>query len=239
MIRERAVANLRERLSANPYPGRGIVIGRDFAGGWLQIYWIMGRSAHSRNRIFVGEGDLLRTQAANPAKVEDPSLIIYNAMRVCGRRYIVSNGVQTDDVYEAFTAGQSLAEGLAGWLHEPDAPNYTPRISGYVDLDADEAWLSILKVCPFDTERSERHFFSFDCIEPGYGYAITTYAGDGDPLPSFAGTPYLLPLDDDPAACAASFWEVLDADNRIALAVRRIAADGAIETQITNRYEAI
>ena len=234
MISERAAANLRERLSENPYPGRGIVIGRDPAGGWIQVYWIMGRSANSRNRIFVGDGDLLRTQAADPAKVDDPSLIIYNAMRVCGRRYIVTNGVQTDDVYDAFAAGRGFVESLDKWFHEPD-PNYTPRISGYLDLDTEEVWLSILKVSPFDTEQSERHFFRFDCIEPGYGYAITTYAGDGDPLPSFAGTPYLLPLAGDPA----DFWQVLNEDNRIALAVRRIAADGTVETQITNRYEAV
>ena len=235
MITEQAAANLRERLQQNPYPGRGIVIGRDAAGGWVQVYWIMGRSEHSRNRIFVGEGDLLRTQAADPAKVDDPSLIIYNAMRVCGRRYIVTNGVQTDDVYEAFAAGRGFAESLDRWLHEPDAPNYTPRISGYLDLDTEQVWLSILKASPFDTEQSERHFFRFDSIEPGYGYAITTYAGDGNPLPSFSGTPYLLPLDGD----SADFWQALDGDNRISLAVRRIAADGTVETQITNRYKTV
>jgi hypothetical protein len=168
--------------------------------------------------------------------MSDPSLVIYNAMRICGRRYIVSNGVQTDDIYQGLAAGHSLSESLASWLHEPDPPNYTPRISGYVDLEADEAWLSILKVSPFDPERSERHFFCFACIEPGYGYAITTYDGDGDPLPSFSGTPYILPLDGD---LATRFWEALDADNRISLAVRRIAAGGQVETQITNRYEAV
>ncbi len=235
MMTEQATANLRERLQQNPYPGRGIVIGRDPAGGWVQVYWIMGRSENSRNRIFVGEGDLLRTQAADPAKVDDPSLIIYNAMRVCGRRYIVTNGVQTDDVYEAFATGRGFAESLDRWLHEPDAPNYTPRISGYLDLDTEQVWLSILKVSPFDAEQSERHFFRFDSIGPGYGYAITTYAGDGNPLPSFSGTPYLLPLDGDPA----NFWQALDGDNRISLAVRRIAADGTVETQITNRYKTV
>ena len=120
-------------------------------------------------------------------------------------------------------------------MHEPDAPNYTPRISGYLDLDTDQVWLSILKASPFDAEQSERHFFRFDSIEPGYGYAITTYAGDGNPLPSFSGTPYLLPLDGDPA----DFWQALGGDNRISLAVRRIAADGTVETQITNRYKTV
>ena len=236
MVRERAMANLREQLVGNPYPGRGIALGRNREGDWVQVYWIMGRSANSRNRVFVGEGGLLRTAAADPGLVADPSLIIYNAMRICGRRYIVTNGAQTDAVYEGFAAQRSLAESLAEWRHEPDSPNFTPRISGYIDLDADEAWLSIIKISPFGPEQSERHFFRFDCIEPGYGYTITTYDTDGDPLPSFSGLPYLLPLDGDPGT---GFWEALDEENRIALAVRRIAADGAFETQIINRYEAV
>ena len=236
MVREMAVVNLRERLAGNSYPGRGIVLGRNQEGDWVQVYWIMGRSANSRNRVFVDEEDLLRTTAADPGQVDDPSLIIYNAMRICGRRYIVTNGAQTDAVYEGFVAQRSLAESLGGWRHEPDAPNFTPRISGYIDLDTDEAWLSIIKTSPFGSGQSERHFFRFDCIEPGYGYTITTYDTDGDPLPSFSGLPYLLPLDDDPGP---DLWEALDEENRIALAVRRIAADGAFETQITNRYEAV
>ena len=233
--REQAAANLQQRLAATPYVGRGIVIGRASDGTWVQVYWISGRSANSRNRIFVAEGDVLRTEAADPAKLSDPTLIIYNAMRVCARRSIVSNGVHTDAIHEGFAAGRSFAESLAGWLHEPDSPNYTPRIAGYVDLEADEAWLAILKASPFDPERSERHFFHFDCVEPGYGYAITTYDSDGDPLPAFSGVPYLLPLADAPTR----FWEALDPEHRIALAVRRIAADGAVETEIINRYEAV
>ncbi len=234
-VREQAAVNLQQRLAENPYVGRGIVIGRAAAGTWMQVYWISGRSANSRNRIFVAEGDVLRTEAADPAKLSDPTLIIYNAMRVCSRRSIVSNGAHTDVIYEGFTAGRGFIESLAGWQHEPDSPNYTPRIAGYVDLEADEAWLAILKASPFDPEHSERHFFRFDCIEPGYGYAITTYDSDGDPLPAFSGVPYLLPL-----ACApARLWEVLDPEHRIALAVRRIAADGAVETEIINRYEAV
>ena len=233
-VREQAVANLRQRLAENPYVGRGIVIGRAAAGAWMQVYWIAGRSANSRNRIFVAEGDVLRTEAADPAKLSDPTLIIYNAMRVCARRSIVSNGVHTDAIHEGFVAGRSLAESLAGWLHEPDPPNYTPRIAGYVDLEADEAWLAILKASPFAPERSERHFFRFDCVKPGYGYAITTYDSDGDPLPSFSGVPYLLPLADAPTR----LWEALNPEHRIALATRQIAADGATDTEIINRYEA-
>ena len=234
-VGEQAAANLQQRLAENPYVGRGIVIGRAAEGTWMQVYWISGRSANSRNRIFVAEGDVLRTEAADPAKLSDPTLIIYNAMRVCAWRSIVSNGVHTDAIYEGFAADRSFAESLAGWLHEPDPPNYTPRIAGYVDLEADEAWLAILKASPFDPEHSERHFFRFDCVEPGYGYAITTYDSDGEPLPAFSGVPYLLPLADAPAR----FWEALNPEHRISLAVRRIAADGAIETEIINRYEAV
>ncbi len=233
-VSEQATANLQQRLAENPYVGRGIVIGRAVEGTWMQVYWIAGRSANSRNRIFVVEGDVLRTEAADPAKLSDPTLIIYNAMRVCARRSIVANGVHTDAIYEGFAAGRSFAESLAGWLHEPDSPNYTPRIAGYVDLEADEAWLAILKASPFDPERSERHFFRFDCVEPGYGYAITTYDSDGDPLPSFAGVPYLLPLAEVPNR----LWEALSPEHRISLAVRRIAADGSVATEIINRYEA-
>lgn len=234
-VREQAAANLRQRLAATSYVGRGIVIGRAAVGTWMQVYWIAGRSPNSRNRIFVAEGDVLRTEAADPAKLSDPTLIIYNAMRVCARRSIVANGTHTDAIHEGFAVGRSFAESLASWLHEPDAPNYTPRIAGYVDLEADEAWLAILKASPFDPAHSERHFFRFDCVEPGYGYAITTYDSDGDPLPAFAGVPYLLPLADAPAR----LWEALNPEHRIALAVRRIAPDGAVETEIINRYEAV
>lgn len=234
-VGEQAAANLRQRLAENPYVGRGIVIGRAAEGTWTQVYWIAGRSANSRNRIFVAEDDILRTEAADPAQLSDPTLIIYNAMRVCARRSIVSNGEHTDAIHEGFAAGRSFAESLADWLHEPDSPNYTPRIAGYVDLEADEAWLAILKASPFDPEHSERHFFRFDCVEPGYGYAITTYDSDGDPLPAFSGVPYLLPLANVPAR----LWEALNPEHRISLAVRRIAADGAIETEIINRYEAV
>ena len=233
MVKEIAAANLQERLAENPYPGRGIVLGRSPEGDWVQVYWIMGRSANSRNRIFVGENDLLRTEAADTAKLEDPENIIYNAMRICGRRYIATNGIHTDAVYEGFAVGRNLADSLAEWHHESDAPNHTPRISSYIDLDVNEAWLSILKASPFGPEHSERYFFHFDYIEPSYGYAITTYVGDGDPLPSFLGNPYLLSLDDP-----ESLWEALDAENRISLAVRRIAGDGTFDTQIINRYEA-
>ncbi len=234
------VENVRERIANNPYPGRGIVLGRGEDGAWIQVYWIMGRSDNSRNRIFVCEGDVVRTEAADPTKVEDPSLIIYNAMRTSGRRFVVSNGVQTDAIWAGLEAGGSFADSLNDWFHEPDAPNYTPRISGCTDLDTGVAWLSILKKSPFSEDASERHFFRFDAIPSGMGYAITTYSGDGNPLPSFTGSPYVLALPGSAEETAAHFWSHLDSDNKISLAVRRIDADsGATQVVLENRYRAV
>ncbi len=242
MLQAVAAKNLAERVAQNPYPGRGIVAGRAIDGSWIQVYWIMGRSDNSRNRLFVCEGGVLRTQAADPTKVEDPSLIIYRAMRTSGQRYIVSNGVQTDAIWQGLESGAHFAETLRDWHHEPDAPNYTPRISGCIDLSGDSAslWLSILKVSPFANDESERHFFRYASVEAGYGYALTTYRGDGDPLPSFSGSPYVLALPGNADRIAEHFWQNLDVDNKISLAVRHIdAASGREQISITNRYRAV
>jgi len=242
MLREIATRNLVERVAKNPYPGRGIVAGRATDGSWVQVYWIMGRSENSRNRLFVCEGGILSTQAADPAKVEDPSLIIYHAMRTSGQRFIVSNGVQTDAIWQGLEAGSPFADTLRDWHHEPDAPNYTPRISGCIDLSGETAslWLSILKVSPFADSESERHFFHYESVEAGYGYAITTYQGDGDPLPSFSGSPYVLSLSGNVDELVAHFWQNLDADNKISLAVRYIDPhSGREQIAIKNRYQAV
>ncbi|MGY8826043.1 MAG: IMP cyclohydrolase [Candidatus Latescibacterota bacterium] len=242
MLQEVAAKNLTERVAQNPYPGRGIVVGRATDGSWIQVYWIMGRSENSRNRLFVCEDGILRTQAADPAKVEDPSLIIYHAMRTSGQRFIVSNGVQTDAIWRGLEAGSHFTDTLKDWHHEPDAPNYTPRISGYIDLSGDRAllWLSILKVSPFTIDEPERHFFRYESVDGGYGYAITTYMGDGDPLPSFSGSPYILGLPGNADEIAAHFWQNLDADNKISLAVRHIDANsGREQITIKNRYQAV
>ena len=224
MLKDLAAQNLRQRLRENSYPGRGIVIGRNERREWIQVYWIMGRSANSRNRIFVYDSEILRTQAANPDSVEDPSLIIYNAMRTSGRRFIVSNGVQTDAIYHGVERGLSFAETLLNENHEPDGPDFTPRISGCVDLSqaAARTCLSIVRASSFDPKRSEHHFFHYAAVKPGYGYAITTYQGDGKPLPSFEGAPFLLTLQGNAEQIATSLWSVLDADNKISLAVRWI-----------------
>ncbi len=235
-----AVENVRERLEENPYPGRGIVLGRSDDGAWIQVYWIMGRSDNSRNRIFVCEDGVVRTEAAEPSKVEDPSLIIYNAMRTSGGRFVVSNGVQTDAIWAALEAGGIFADSLNDWHHEPDAPNFTPRISGCTDVDEQVLWLSILKKSPFSEKASERHFFRFDEVEAGMGYAITTYRSDGDPLPSFEGAPYLLSLPGNADEIAAHFWSKLNSDNKISLVVRRIEpTTGEVQLVVENRYRPV
>ncbi len=237
MSQSLAANNMRERLAKNSYPGRGIVLGRADDGAWIQVYWIMGRSENSRNRIFVCDEDILRTQAADPTKVEDPSLIIYNAMRTSGRRFVVSNGVQTDAIWQGLEAGASFADSLTAWHHEPDAPNFTPRISGCTDLDAGVCWLSIVKKSPFRDDASERHFFRYDDVPTGSGYAITTYSGDGNPLPSFDGAPYVLALSGGATEIAQYFWSQLDGDNKISLAVRHIDPhSGAVRIIVENRY---
>ena len=235
-----AVKNARERIEGNRYPGRGIVLGRGGDNAWTQVYWIMGRSDNSRNRIFVCEDNVVRTEAADPSKVEDPSLIIYNAMRTSGRRFVVSNGVQTDAIWSALEAGSSFTDSLSGWHHEPDAPNFTPRISGCTDVDAQLLWLSILKKSPFSENASERHFFRFDEVEVGMGYAITTYQNDGDPLPSFQGTPYLLSLPGNADEIATHLWSKLNSDNKISLVVRSIEpTSGEVRLVVKNRYNLV
>ena len=239
MLQQLAGQNLKKHLRENSYPGRGIVIGRNESLEWIQIYWIMGRSANSRNRIFVYERGLLRTQAADPDKVVDPSLIIYNAMLASGQRFIVSNGVQTDTICHKMELGQSFPETLLNENHEPDGPNFTPRISGCVDLSQTEAqaWLSIIKLSPFDRKSSEHHFFHYASVKPGYGYAITTYQGDGEPLPSFVGTPFLLALQGSADRIASTLWSALDAENKVSLAVRRIDPCSAhSDVVVINRY---
>lgn len=235
-----AEANLHERLAANPYPGRGLVIGRNEQGYWLQVYWIMGRSPNSRNRLFVYEDGILRTEAADPSKVADPSLIIYNAMRQVAGRFIATNGAQTDGIYEDLRQGKSFTAALSAWQHEPDAPNYTPRISCLLDQPTGEAWLSVVKASPFSPDQSEHHLFRYTHVAPGFGYAVTTYRGDGNPLPSFEGAPYLLPLRGDAAQVASRYWGTLNRDNRISLAVRQVdPPTGEVAVEVVNQYAAV
>ena len=195
--------DLRELLESNPYPGRGIVVGKGCV-----YYWIMGRSANSRNRVFVETDDGIRTEAHDPSKMEDPSLIIYHPVRTMGDALVVTNGDQTDTIVER----GSFREGCMAREDEPDAPNYTPRISSVVYPDGSFE-LSILKHDPDSaSDRCLRQFFSYEGADEGVGYFISTYQGDGDPLPSFAGEPVCvsLPTPDE-------VWAALNADNKVSL----------------------
>lgn len=234
--------NLERRIRSNPYPGRGIVVGLSGDGARLvQAYWIMGRSPNSRNRVFRSEGGELWTEAADPSKVQDPSLIIYHAMRELDGVFIVSNGDQTDTIYHCMKRGGAMEHALATRMHEPDAPNYTPRISAVLDLRSGvaQARLSVVKASPFGPGASLRHFFDIDEFAPGFGHCITTYLGDGDPLPPFDGEPFLLPLDADGDAIADALWAALDEENKVSLAVKTVEVQGPPVSSLTvrNKYQ--
>lgn len=194
--------DLVELLRSNPYPGRGIVVGRGAI-----YYWIMGRSANSRNRIFTKTEDGIKTEAFDPSKVEDPSLIIYHPVRTMGDALVVTNGDQTDTIVEK----GSFREGCMTREYEPDAPNYTPRISSIVYADGSFE-ISILKHQGGTGDRCLREFFAYEGADEGVGYFISTYQGDGNPLPSFAGEPIevTLPTPDE-------VWDALNSDNKVSL----------------------
>lgn len=226
-LKEQAVENLL-KLERNSYPGRGIIVGLDETGKYLvQVYWIMGRSENSRNRIFVVEQNgvfgadvVLKTAPFDPAKVKDSSLIFYTAMAGTYTRYAVSNGAQTLDALSE----KGWSNLKKKWKYEPDAPNYTPRISGILEpklFEPHVAELSILKKSP-SSRRCMSYLYKLDISIPGLGYCITTYNGDGNPLPAFTGDPYLLPLLGGIEEIAQKFWETLNEDNKVSLAVRFI-----------------
>ena len=237
---EIARKNLDRHLRTNPYPGRGLVVGRSSVeDAWLMIYWIMGRSAHSRNRRFVVEGSSLRTEPVDPELVIDPSRIIYEAMMELPGIYLVSNGDQTRTLFETLQAGGTFDAALAQREREPDAPNYTPRISATLDLRGRPAaiTLSILKASLADPEYTDRFTYRPAPPPPGLGICLTTYMGDGAPLPSFRGDPLLLPCAGGAEAVLDSYWDALDASNRIAIALKRIPSPGgASDTIVRNRH---
>ena len=237
---ELASSNFSQYVASNPYPGRGLIIGKSASGeAWQQVYWIMGRSEHSRNRQFALEGVTLRTEPVDPSKVEDPSLIIYEAMLEFGAKFLVSNGDQTRTLVEGLEAGKSMRGALASRDREPDAPNYTPRITGMLDLgtSAPEICLSILKANKIDPAYSDRHYFYPQEPAAGFGYGLTTYEGDGNPLPSFAGDPLVMPLEQNADETIEAYWSALDYDNKISLAVKEISLDGSSSRVILrNKY---
>ncbi|HEY1405549.1 MAG TPA: IMP cyclohydrolase [Spirochaetota bacterium] len=237
-ISSTAQSNLKA-LGANPYPGRGIVLGLSADGGSLvQVYWIMGRSENSRNRIFAEENGFVKTKAFDEKKLTDPSLIIYYPARHTGSSHIITNGDQTDTIFDALKTGGSFEGALSTRRFEPDAPNFTPRISGIIDLADKTALyrLSILKSIPGTDEGCVRNYFAFEKGISGFGHCIHTYAGDGNPLPSFTGEPYLVPLGANVKETAELYWNHLNGENRVSLMVKSISkTTGACEIKIINK----
>ena len=225
-------------LRNNSYPGRGIVVGKHADGKHaVVIYFIMGRSENSRNRVFVEDGEGIRTQAFDPAKLTDPSLIIYHPVRVLGKTTIVTNGDQTDTIYDFLKDGKSFADALHTRTFEPDPPNYTPRISGLVSLEDGFCYrLSILKSACGNPDSVQRFFFKYDAPVAGEGHFIHTYRCDGNPIPSFEGEPQLVELRGDIDSLIADTWDSLHKENKVSLFVRYIdLATANYETRIINK----
>ncbi|MCI7225813.1 IMP cyclohydrolase [uncultured Clostridium sp.] len=234
--------SLEQELKGNAYPGRGIVIGKSEDGKYaVTAYFIMGRSENSRNRVFVTEGDGIRTQAYDPSKLTDPSLIIYAPVRVLGKETIVTNGDQTDTVYDGISKGLTFEQSLRSREFEPDAPNYTPRISGMLTVENGrfDYQMSILKSNNGNPAACNRYTFSYENPVAGEGHFIHTYLCDGNPLPSFEGEPKLVAIQDNIEIFTELLWNSLNADNKVSLFVRYINIEtGEYETKIVNKNEA-
>ena len=225
-------------LSSNSYPGRGIMIGKSADGKSAMIaYFIMGRSENSRNRIFERFEGGMRTKAFDESKLKDPSLIIYNPFLESENTDIVTNGDQTDTIYNALEAGKSFEDALMTREFEPDAPNYTPRISGivyYGEKDFDYS-LSILKSADGDPSVCNRYFYRY-APRNGIGHFIHTYECDGDPIPSFYGEPEVVTLPNTAEELAELVWDNLNADNKVSLLVRTVSLiDGKASEIIINK----
>ena len=231
--------SLENELKINAYPGRGIVIGKTPNGKYaVTAYFIMGRSENSRNRVFVEDGEGIRTQAFDPSKLSDPSLIIYAPVRVLGNKTIVTNGDQTDTIYERMDSQQTFEQALRTREFEPDAPNYTPRISGilHVENGTYNYAMSILKSSHGNPDSCQRYTFAYSDPLAGEGHFIHTYMCDGDPLPSFEGEPKLVELVDDMDAFTDMLWQSLNADNKVSLFVRYIDLEtGKYTSKIVNK----
>ena len=217
--------SLAKELKSNSYPGRGIILGRSKDGTKaVAAYFIMGRSENSRNRVFVEEGEGIRTQAYDPSKLTDPSLIIYAPVRVLGNKTIVTNGDQTDTIYEGMDRQMTFEQSLRSREFEPDAPNYTPRISGVMHVENGKYSyaLSILKSNNGNPQACDRFTFAYENCVAGEGRFIHTYKCDGNPLLSFEGEPKLVEIPDDMEAFTELIWENLNEDNKVSLFVRYI-----------------
>ena len=228
-----------EYLALKPYPGRGIALGRSADNRRaVMVYFIMGRSANSRNRIFAETEDGIETRPFDESKVTDPSLIIYHPVREIGGVTIVTNGDQTDTVRDGFDHGETFAAALRTREFEPDGPNWTPRISGIV-APGGSYRLSILKSMDGDPACCSRYFFEYEHPIPGIGHFISTYAGGGDPVPSFQGEPVAIALGNETAGeLAEKIWAALNGDNKVSLFVRTVELDsGKTDSVIINKYQ--
>lgn len=233
--------SLENELKSNAYPGRGIVIGKSPNGKYaVTAYFIMGRSSNSRNRVFVEDGDGIRTQAFDSSKLEDPSLIIYAPVRVLGNKTIVTNGDQTDTIYEGMDKQLTFEQSLRCREFEPDGPNYTPRISGILHLENGgyNYAMSILKSNNGNPDACNRYTFAYENPVSGEGHFIHTYMHDGNPLPSFEGEPKLVAVSDDINSFTDMLWNSLNEENKVSLFVRYIdIAAGTWETKIVNKNQ--
>lgn len=233
------MSNTKEtRLIGNKYPGRGIVIGATPDNkNLVQVYWIMGRSPNSRNRVFEIEDDSVKTKAFDESKLEDPSLIIYYPVKEVNNYHIVTNGNQTDTIADALFEYKTFEEALKTRQFEPDPPNFTPRISGIIDTDEMTYKLSILKTIDNNELNELKSFYNYSSFIPGIGNCITTYIEDGNPLPSFEGEPFKLQIFDDIDMNVEKFWNYLDEDNKISLLVKYINIKSKeVTMKIKNKY---
>lgn len=226
-------------LAAKEYPGRGIILGKSEDNRAVFAYFIMGRSTNSRNRVFEVSNDDIKTKAFDESLLSDPSLIIYSPVRVLGKKIIVTNGDQTDTIYEYLKNKKTFEDALYTRTFEPDAPNFTPRISGLIDIESGlKLKLSILKSDEGDESQALRFFYNYDNPKPGEGFLIHTYKENSDPLKSFDGEPVKVSLKGSIDEFSDSLWNSLNTDNKISLAVRYIdMSTGKYEQIIKNKLE--
>ena len=231
------IGSLSEKLASNTYPGRGIVLGMTADGKQsVAAYFIMGRSINSRNRVFIEEPDGIRTEAYDPSKLEDPSLIIYHPVREVGRGLIVTNGDQTDTILEFLERGLPMEQALRTREFEPDGPNWTPRISGLLSPDGSYK-LSILKSADAEGSACARQTFEYPAL-PGLGHLLHTYVCDGNPIPTFQGEPERVAIEGDIDAFTAQLWNSLNPDNKISIFVRFTDLETrAYQQRILNKYQ--
>lgn len=231
--------SIEQELKSNSYPGRGIIIGKSPDGKKaVTAYFIMGRSENSRNRVFVEDGEGIRTQAFDPSKLTDPSLIIYAPVRVLGNKTIVTNGDQTDTIYEGMDKQLTFEQSLRSREFEPDGPNYTPRISGVMHIENGNFnyAMSILKSNNGNPDSCNRYTFAYENPVAGEAHFIHTYMHDSNPLPSFEGEPKLVEAMDNMDEFADLLWNSLNEENKVSLFVRYIDIEtGNYETKIVNK----